>query len=269
MQMKRVSPGGMLAIWSAAAGIILGGCGKSSDVTGLGAAAQQTADDLAVQVGTSASADNGGLMTEIESTTAAVPMALQPGSIESVAAPDTTFPRGPLTIALERTFFDVDGNALQRWDMSAVRVAVGSWVRGSVTAVRYQATLGRTGTLDVRGLAAAADTLVFDGTAADTTDARYASLDDRRTVDVHVLATRVLARVRVLKNRDVHPWPLSGTATWNLSVDKFADGPRGGIEVHYDAVVVVEFDGTQVADVMVNGRYRYRMDLQTGGVARS
>jgi hypothetical protein len=151
--------------------------------------------------------------------------------------------------------------------MTAVRVAIGSWVRGSVTGVRYQATLGRAGTLDVRGLVSAADTLVFDGTATDTTDARYTSLDDR-TVDVHVLATRMLARVRVLKNRRVHPWPLGGTATWNLSVDKFASGPRGGIEVHYDAVVVVEFDGTQYADVTVNGRYRYRMDLQTGGVAR-
>ena len=267
--MRRVSPGGMLAVWSAAAGIILGGCGKSSDVTGLGAAAQQTADDLAVQVGASASADNGGLMTEIEGTSLAVPMALEPSSIEGVVAPDTTFPRGPLTIALERTFFDVDGNALQRWGMSAVRVVIGSWVRGSVTGVRYQATLGRTGTLDVRRLTAPADTLVLDGTATDTTDARYTSLDDLRTVDVHVLATRVLAGVRALKNRNVNPWPLSGTATWNLSVDKYANGPRGGIEVHYDAVVVVEFDGTRYADVTVNGRYRYRMDLQTGGVARS
>jgi hypothetical protein len=267
--MRRLSPGGTFAVWLAAAAIILGGCGKSSDVTGLGAAAQQTADDLAVQVGASASADNGGLMTEIEGTTSAVPMALQPSSIDGVAAADTTFTRGPFTITLERTFYDVDGNALQQWDASAVRVQIGSWVRGSVTGVRYQATLGRTGTLDVSGLAAAVDTLVFAGTATDTTDARYTSLDGLRTVDVHVLATRVLAGVRALKNRNVNPWPLSGTATWNLSVDKFASGPRGGIEVHYEAVAVVEFDGTQYADVTVNGRYRYRMDLLTGGVSRS
>ena len=267
--MKRISAGGILAVWFAAATIVLGGCGKSSNVTGLGAVAQQAADDLAVQVGASASADNGGLMTEIEGTSSAVPMAVQPATIEGVAAADTTFARGPFAITLERTFYDVDGLELRQWDPSAVRVAIGSWVRGSVTGVRYQATVGRTGTLDVNGLAAAVDTLVFDGTATDTTDARYTSLDGLRTVDVHVLATRVLAGVRALKNRNVNPWPLSGTATWNLSVDKYANGPRGGIEVHYDAVVVVEFDGTQYADVTVNGRYRYRMDLQTGGIARS
>ena len=265
----RWNSGRALAVWLAAIVIALGGCGKSSDVTGVGAAAQQAADDIAVQIGASASADNGGMMTEIEGTRSAVPMALQPASIEGVTAADTTFARGPFTITLERIFFDIDDNALQPWDPSAVRAVIHSWLRGAVTGVRYQATAGRTGTLNVNGLAAAVDTLVFDGTATDTTDARYASLDGSRTADVHVLSTRVLAGVRALKNRGVNPWPLGGTATWNLSVDKYANTPRGGLEAHVDAVVVVTFDGTPYADVTVNGRYRYRLNLQTGDVARN
>ena len=261
--------GRALAVWLAAVVIALGGCGKSADVTGVGKAAQQAADDVAVQVGASASAANGGMMTEIEGTSSAMPMAPSPASNESVVATDTTFVRGPFTITLERTFFDIDGNALQQWDPSAVRAVIHSWIRGAVTGLRYQATMGRTGTLNVNGLAAAVDTLVFDGTATDTTDARYTTLDGSRTADVHVLATRVLTGVRALKNRGLNPWPLAGTATWNLSVDKYANGPRGGIEAHYDAVVVVVFDGTPSADVTVNGHYRYHLNLQTGEVAHN
>ncbi len=259
----------IFAIGLAALGLGLGGCGKSSDVTGVGKAAQQTADDIAVEVGAATGVDPGGMMTEIEGTSAAVPSALAPVGLESVMAADTTFTRGPFTIALERTFYDVDDNVLQAWDPSATRAVVSSWVRGAITGARYQATVGRSGTLDVNGLAAALDTLVFDGTAIDTTDARYTSLDGSRTVDVHVQATRLLVGVRTLKNRDVNPWPLTGTATWRLSVDKFAEGPRGGLEAHYDAVVVASFDGTSTADVVVSGRYRYRLNLQTGAVARN
>lgn len=267
--MKRPSGGRVLAVWLAATILALGGCGKSADVTGLGAVAQQTSDDIAVQVGASASADGGGMMTELEGTRSAVPMTVHPATIDRVASPETTFVRGPFTITLDRTFYDIDGNALQQWDPSAVRAVVNSWVRGAITGVRYQATVGRTGVLNVSGLAAAVDTLVFDGTATDTTDARFTSLDGLRTVDVHVLSTRVLTTVRALKNRTVNPWPLSGTATWTVSVDKYANGPRGGIEAHYQAVVVMTFDGTQSADVSVNGRYHYRVDLQTGVAVRS
>lgn len=266
--MKRGS-GGALAASLAAVVIALGGCGKSADVTGVAAAAQQAADDIAVQVGASASADNGGLMTEIEGTRSAVPMMLQPAAVEGVTEPDTSFERGRFTITLERTFFDIDGNALQQWDASAVRGEIHSRVRGVAAGVHYRASGGRTGTLDVNGLATAVDTLAFDGTATDTTDARYTSLDGSRTADVHVLATLVLARVRALKNRGVNPWPLDGIATWNLSVDRYADAPHGGIEAHVDAVAVVAFNGTSSAEVTVNGRYHYRLNLQSGDVARN
>ena len=267
--MKRHFGGGLLGGGLAATILALGGCGKTSDVTGLGAAAQQAADDIAVEVGASASADRGGFLTEIEGTGAAVPVAARPATIEGLAAAETTFARGPFTITLDRTFYDIDGNALQQWDPSAVRAEFPSWVRGAATGVRYQATVGRAGVLSVSGLAAAMDTLVFDGTATDTTDARFTSLDGVRTVDVHVLATRVPAGVRVLKNRTVNPWPLSGTVTWNVAVDKYAIGPQGGIEARYTAVVVVTFDGTPSADASVNGRYHYRINLQSGDVSRS
>lgn len=267
--MKRLSGRRVPAVWLAATILVLGGCGKSSDVTGLGAAAQQAADDIAVEVGASASADGGGLMTEIEGSGSALPMAARPGPIDGIATAETTLVRGSFTITLDRAFYDIDGIALQQWDPSAVRAVIHSWVRGTAAGVRYRATVGRTGALNVNGLAAAMDTLVFDGTATDTTDARFTSLDGMRTVDVHVLATRAPAGVRVLKNHAANPWPLSGTVTWNVSVDKYSNGPRGGIEAHYDAVVVVTFDGTPFAEASVNGRYRYGIDLRTGDVSRS
>jgi hypothetical protein len=265
--MKRCG-GALLAFLLAAIAVVFEGCGKTSDVTGVGAAAQQAADDIAVEVGAAASADGGGMMTEIEGARSALPLALEPAPIESLVAADTAFARGPFTLSLEREFFDVDDNALQPWDPSAVRAVVHSWLRGAVTGMRYRATRGRTGTLAVRGLAPAVDTLVFEGSATDTTDARYTSLDGSRTTDVHVLATRTLAGVRALKAPGVSPWPLGGTATWNLSVDKYANTPRGGIEAHIEAVAVAAFDGTPSVIATVNGRFRYRLNLQTGDVTR-
>jgi hypothetical protein len=266
--MKRCGGGAVLALLPAAFAVILGGCGKTSDVTGVGAVTRQAADDIAVEIGAAASADGGGMMTEIEGARSALPLTLEPAPIESLVAADTTLARGPFTLSLERAFFDVDDNALQPWDPSAVRAVVHSWLRGAVNSVRYRATRGRTGTLGVGGLAPAVDTLVFEGSATDTTDARYTSLDGSRTTDVHVLATRTLDGVRTLKERGVNPWPLGGAATWKLSVDKYANTPRGGIEAHIEAVVVVAFDGTPSATATVNGRFRYRLNLQTGDVAR-
>jgi len=267
--MKRSSAFTMLAIGLAAGLVTLQGCGKSSDVTGIANVPQATADLVAVQAGASASADNGGLMTEIQGSTAAVPTRAQTVSPDRILAADTTFSRGNLTITIGRTFYDATDTALPQWDPSAVRVVITSWLRGTVTGPRYSGTIGRTGTLNIRGIQAATDTLVFDGVATDTTDAIYVSLDGTRTFDVHVLATRTLAGVTKLKNTNVNPWPLAGTATWNLSVDKYASGQQGTIEAHYEAVVVLTFNGTEFADVTVNGRFHYKIDLQTGSCARA
>ncbi|HEY6865727.1 MAG TPA: hypothetical protein VI792_00625 [Candidatus Eisenbacteria bacterium] len=266
--MKSVSGGRMLAVTLAAAVLVFGGCSKSSNVTGL-SPAQQTADEVALQAGASASADNGGLMTEVQGTTSSVPTSVQPASPYRITATDTTFTSGSFTITLSRTFYDGSTNALPQWGPTAVRAVVNSWLRGTASGLQYQATVGRTGVLNVSGLAASVDTLVFDGTATDTTDAQFTSLDGARTVYVHVLATRILAAVQLLKNRSANPWPLSGTATWNLAVDKYVDGTRGTIQVHYTALVVVTFNGTQYADMVVNGTYHYKLNLQTGTVVRA
>jgi hypothetical protein len=266
--MRRFCGNASAAFLLASAASFLAGCGKTSDVTGVGAVTQQTADDIAVEVGEAASAEGGGLMIEIEGARSTLPHSIEPAGIESAVARDTTLARGPFTLSLERAFFDVDDNALQPWDPTAVRAVVHTWLRGTVTSVRYRATRSRAGTLGVRGLAPAVDTLVFEGSASDTTEARYTSLDGSRTTDVRVLATRTLAGVRALEDRGVHPWPLGGTATWNLSVEKFANTPRGGIEARIEAVVVVAFDGTPSATAAVNGRFRYRLNLQTGDAVR-
>src|SRR5262249_18449400 len=201
-------------------------------------------------------------------TSDAVPMSRPSAGPLRVSSADTTFTTGNVTITLSRTFYDAGGNELQQWDPSATRARIDSWVRGTVTGPQYQATFGRSGTLDIDALAAGADTVVFAGTATDTVDATYTSIDGARSADAHGLGTRVLAAVKKLKDRNINPWPLSGTATWNVSVDKYATGPNGAIEAHWDAVAVLTFNGTRYARLLVNGRYRYTVDLQTGAVVR-
>ena len=268
--MKRYLGDRALAVWLAVCALAIGGCGQSSNITGSGAAAQQLqADDTAIQTGAAASSDNGGMMAELAGASQAVPMAQRSGGVLGVSSADTTFSRGNVTITLGRTFFDAGGNELQQWDPSATRVRIDSWIRGSVTGLGYQATFGRTGVLDIDGLAPAADTLVFSGTATDTTDATFTSIEGMRTVDVHALGNRALTAIKKLKDSNINPWPLSGSATWNLAVDKYAAGPGGSIQVHWDATAVLTFNGTRFASLLVNGRYHYVVDLQTGIVTRS
>src|SRR5436309_7878269 len=94
--MKRPSPGGALAVWLAAVVLGLTGCGKSSDITGTGAAAQQMADDGAVQVGAAASTGNGGLLSEVNGTSDAVPMSSPPAALVRAASADPTSTRAAL-----------------------------------------------------------------------------------------------------------------------------------------------------------------------------
>jgi hypothetical protein len=260
----------LAALLLATAGLA-GSCAKTP--TDPSVTAQLTADDIATQVGVSASNDNGGMMAEYDGLVSSVPNSpptapsRRSPPITHVVSTDTTFTSGNLTFTISRVFYS-GANALAGWDTSATSVVGTAWVHGSVTAERFTATIGRGGSLTVNGIHYGVDTLVVDGAGHDTTNAHVVSLDGQHSADFHMLASRTLAAVRVLKNRTSNPWPLSGTATWVISVDKLRGGPNGQVETHVDATVVVTFNGTQNPTVVVNGNYHYTLDLASDAIAR-
>ena len=266
--MKRPGLRERVAFALAAAVLAFGGCGKSSDLTGAGPAAQQAAEDVAVALGVALASDPGGLLLELDGANAALPVALPGEAPEPAAGADTTLTLGTLTLGLAGRYYDLDDNRLDRWDASATHASMNLWLRGEIESQRYHATVARAGILRVRGLGAAEDTLRFDGSFTDTTDARFTSLDGERTVDLHLVATRAIAEVSRVKEAGAEPWPRSGRVSWALSVDRYGPGPAASVEAHWESGATATFRGASVADLVVGGRWRYRVDLRTGDVFR-
>ena len=252
-----------------AAAVVTSGCGKGTNPTNPAQLDQQTADDVAVMAGADASM-NGGVAAELSAGAQLFvpgPQAM-PGSISSTAW-DTTFTRDSLTISVSRTFYNALGQPLPGYDPTAVRLVATTRITGTMSGHRYRATIQRTGMLDIAGINALQDTLTFNGTGSDTTHAQFSGMmDSTRTVVLHKTGARALSQVKLLKDPNVNPWPLSGTATWTITVDKLVTGGGGTIEKHFTATVVVTFDGTSTPDITINGSFHYRVNLLTGIVTR-
>jgi len=266
--MKRLGLRERVTFALAAAVLAFGGCGKSSDLTGAGPAAQQAAEDVAVALGASLASDPGGLLLELDGANAALPVAVPGEAPAPAAGADTTLALGSLMLSLAGRYYDLDDNRLDRWDPSATRASMNLWLHGEIESQRYHATVARAGLLRVRGLGAAEDTLRFDGSFRDTTDARFSSLDGERTVDLHLVASRGIAEVTRGKDAGTAPWPRSGRVSWTLSVDRYGPGPAASVEVHWESSAAATFHGASVADLEVGGRWRFRVDLRTGDIFR-
>ena len=79
-----------------------------------------------------------------------------------------------------------------------------------------------------------------------------------------------MGAVRRLKNAGpTNGWPLSGTVTYVVSADRLRSNNRADVEAHFDATVVVTFDGTSQPLIVVNGAWRYRWNMVTGAITRA
>ena len=246
-----------------AATLLAAGCGKGTRTTSPAGLTQDAADDAALQVAVSL----GVVGTDVGAAGSAFATTAPPAGL-SAAAYDTTFIRNGLTYAITRTFYDAHNDPMSGWNPLAVRMVWTSRAWGTLTGDRDTATVGHSASLDVRGIQAGADTLHVAGFSNDTLLNTFRSYDGTRTRHVHAVSDAEWSDVALLKDRAVDPWPLSGTMTWNVSVDRLRSSDAGDVESHFDAVVVIAFDGTGTPVVTVNGAWRYRLDLLTGVVQR-
>lgn len=245
---------------------ILSGCGTSTTQPNTSAVTQDVADDLALQT----SLHLRTIGVEVDAATTAMTGAPSPvqGTAMTRAAFDTTFVLNGITFEISRTFFGPGGELLQGYGPTAVRMVWTSRAYGSVMTARDTATIGHSGQLDVDGIHATRDTLTFVGLSLDTLTNTFRSFDGTRTRYVHATSNLVYQDVRLLKNRTLNPWPLSGTATYDLIVDRLRSNDVNDVESHLVARVVVTFNGTSMPDVVVSGRFHYKLNLLTGAVVR-
>jgi hypothetical protein len=134
---------------------------------------------------------------------------------------------------------------------------------------RDTATVGRNAALDLRGIQAGQDTLRLDGTALDTLLNRFRSFDGTRTRYFYWTSGLTIANVRILKSTlQTGFLPVGGTVTLVVSADRLRSNNRTDVETHLNVTVVITFNGTQLVDLVVDGRYRYRWNVETDEVTR-
>lgn len=283
----------ILPVVVVALGFGLGACSQAP--TTPSSLSQQTADDIAIQAAGSLTAGSGGLMLELNAGAGSVPqnsgIRLRPGDPgigtrrritldgeglaprepalhATVSAAETTFSMGAITYTVTRTFYDADGNPLSGYGPSATKLRITATANGSISTAQWDASVGRAGILDVTGIESAEDTLQFDGAGNDTVQCHFLSYDGTRERYFYALGGRSLEAVRLLKDRNANPYPLSGKARWAWAVDRLRSNNREDVEVHLTALVVVTFNGTANPEITVDGTYHYHVNLDTGAVTR-
>jgi hypothetical protein len=247
---------------------LLAGCGSKVMAPGSGMTSQ-TADDLAIQTATSLTL----VGTDVEYAIASTPQSSQARAREvrpARAAWDTSFTWYGITYQASRTFYDALGTELPGYGPLAVRMRWTSRAWGSYEGPRDTATVGHDALLDFRGIEFAQDTVRIDGIGRDTLENRFRSLDGLRIRYFYWESSTTVDAVRILKSTlGSGGWPISGTITYGVSADRLRSNSRTDVEAHLDATVVVTFNGTVQPEIVINGTWRYRWNMQTGAVTRA
>ena len=247
---------------------LIAGCGSKVTAPG-GDMTAQTADDLAVQTATSLTVVGGDFQIALSAT----PQASAAGARQARPARavwDTTFTWNGITYEASRTFYDALDNEMPDYGPMAWWMRWTSRAYGAYQGPRDTASVGHDALLDFHGIYFGQDTVRADGTCRDTLENRFRSLDGLRVRYFYWVSSTTIDAVRILKSTlSTGGWPISGTVTYMVSADRLRSNNRTDVEAHMDATVVVTFNGTYEPEIVVNGTYRYRWNMQTGAVTRA
>ncbi len=250
--------------------IITAGCGKDATLTapsqnsGL---SQQAADDVARHFAGSLS--QGAVPLNRIGSADLAAIARGEVRLDPSGRAYRTTDEGSFTWSFSVRFFDADGNEQASFDpLTTARMSVVARARGSLTTAEHQATIGVHRALDIDGLLPTETTLEIDGAANDTADAAFEARDGSASRSYHLLGAGALTDVMQLKDSSVNPYPLSGTARWEVEIDAAETDQDGTREAHYEVTVLVTFNGTRNPTIEIDGNFRYSMDLVTGEIRR-
>ena len=258
-----ISRSRLLAIASLLA--LAGGCSsnKSNPASPGNVTAQDAADDVALQTVASA----GVTAADLNAAVSTVPAG---AAAPARALWDTTYTQGGLTFVATRNFYDAANHPLAGYDTSAVKMTWTSHITGTVQSQRDTATVIHRATIDVHGIQSGQDTLRFDGGVFDTLTNHFLSYDGTTRRYGYWKSYVTIDNVRLLKSMIAAGLaiPIGGTATFTVSLDRLRSNNILDVSSHVDATVILTFNGTTLADVVVNGTYRYKWNLVNGTVSR-
>lgn len=258
---------GALALVALGLVILAAGCGKGTSSTGPGTPLNQdAADDIALNSVAALSTVGGDVQAGVSVSAGAAP---QQGAAHLTATFwDTTFTRNGVTYNASRTFYDALGNPLPGFGPTAAKLVWTSQASGTWEGERDTATVGHNASLQITGipqLLAVADTFVVNGASDDTLLNRFRSYDGTRTRYFHWVSSLAISNVEIARGGS---YPVSGTVTFTVSADRLRSNSVTDVESHWNATVVITFNGAGDPDVVVNGTWRYHWNVVTGQITR-
>lgn len=252
-------------------GVLFAGCSDDKNpASPIEIVRQDMADDVALQTVASLSVT----AADLQAAMASVPQATN-ASVR-VAAPvramwDTIYTQGGLTVVASRDFYDASGNVLPAYGPNAVKMTWTSQVYGTAMFPRDTASVDHHGRVDVTGITPAQDTLRCDGTVSDSLVNRFRSYDGNHTRYGLWKSLLTIEQVRFLKSMIAAglAYPIAGRCDLIVLLDRLRSNDVTDVEFHDVADVVVTFNGTALADVIVHGSYRYKWNLVNGQITRA
>ena len=244
----------------------LAGCGKSTTPVTPGNLTQTSANQIATQIGFLALLGGttqvpGASMMVTDGLGIAATARVRPASAQF----DTTVTDSNFSWSMGVHWYDADGVEQGAYDsLTTTRVVVDAHAHGTATGEGHSMTIGSTSHLQLDGTATHQTQLTANATRADSISSSFTGPAGESSF-VMTCAGAIVNVVHI-KPQSEHPWPESGTATWNVHAHEVAHTPHGNAERSYMAEVAVTFNGTRYAALVVNGEYHYTLDLVTGEV---
>ncbi len=175
--------------------------------------------------------------------------------------------RGPFTYTRSYAYLDATATAQTAYSATTTSSANFKWsLSGTITKDRWSGSVSRNRDITLSGLLGANNTVTVDGTGAAekqrTKFLRDSAGPNGLTRDYSLESSLVIAKVVTPAIRMPDAWPASGTITRNYTVIR-TDATNGTTTTTRNSVVT--FNGTQFADLVVNGK-AFTIDLDTGKV---
>ena len=175
--------------------------------------------------------------------------------------------RGPFKSSRSYAYLDATGNGQRAYSSTATASANFKWaVAGTITREKWSGSMSRNRDITISGMLGANTTVTVNGTGAAerqrTTFLRDSAGPNGLTREYNLESSLAIANVITPAIRLPDAWPVSGSITRSYKVTR-TDATNGTTVVTRNSVVT--FNGTQFADLVVNGK-GFTLDLATGKV---
>lgn len=221
---------------------------------------QDDYDDVAVAVSSLVTDDGISEVTAMEEAVTAADGEAPPECTEIDSGTYSAEIQGVLSYSYEVTCTDATGTSEDACsdDTDSASVSV-TWM-GRLSSSRYETSVERVGAWQLTGLQS--NDVQISGQASFTVESDFTAMyrPVQRSYDLNVNADYE----NLVYDRAADD--LSGSVLYTIDARRVASRQRSDAEANYTMDAVLTFDGTNQAQLTLDGDYNYRLDLSSGEV---